>query len=182
MRDDGADCPNTLPVVAGVPIDLFQSMQGKFFVGSAENLCFGKGTGAWAGLYNPPDSGVDLYLWTFGISGVENSAYRIQIWFGALFPGEPRDSNLVSPADTSFAVLPTPKVKLKYAAQTTGSPSGGIKAFVRRGQPGTAILSIEDGKFIFPPGCNVTIYLSNPEAPEIEAYGKISYQWWEEKI
>lgn len=54
-------------------------------------------------------------------------------------------------------------------------------AFVRRGQPGVAIYSVEDGKFICPPGGSFATFLSDPETPEVLASGKILYQWWEEK-
>ena len=36
-----------------VPIELYKSLQGKYFVGYANELTFGEGTSAWAGLYNP---------------------------------------------------------------------------------------------------------------------------------
>lgn len=171
-----------LPIVAGIPIDLYQSQQGKFFTGQADKIVFGRGTSAWAGLFNPGDSGVNLYVWAFGITDIVNTAYRIQIWFNARFPGEPRVSDLVSPTNTARKPLAVPKVKLKYANQVTGDPAGGVKAFVRRGQAGDTIYSLEDGKFIFPPGGSFVIFLSNPETPEITATGKISYQWWEIKI
>jgi hypothetical protein len=171
-----------LPIIAGIPIDLYQSEQGKFFTGEAEGLDFGQGTSAWAGLFNPPDSGVNLFVWAFGITDVVNTAYRIQIWFNAQFPGVPQLSNFVSPTNTVIRPLPVPKVKLEYATRVSGDPTGGVKAFVRRGEPGVTIFSIEDGKFIFPPGGSFVIFLSNPETPEIAASGKISYQWWEEQI
>jgi len=53
--------------------------------------------------------------------------------------------------------------------------------FVRRGEPGVTILSVEDGKFICPPGGSYAILLSNPETAEVEATGRISFQWWEEE-
>ncbi len=171
-----------LPVTAGIPIDLYESIQGRFFLGYADGLAFGKGTGAWAGLFNPPGSGVNLYVWAFGVANVARTAYRIQIWLNAVFPGEPRISDFVSPANTATTPRPAPKVELRYAARVDGTPAEGIKAFVRRGEPGATILSIEDGKFICPPGGSYAIFLSNPETPEVEAAGQISFQWWEEEI
>lgn len=171
-----------LPIIAGIPIDLCQSKQRKLFTGEAEGLNFGQGTGAWAVLFNPLDSGVNLYVWAFGVTDVVNTAYRIQIWFNTVFPGEPQLSNSVSATNTAITPIPVSKVKLQYATRVSGDPTGGVKAFVQRGEPGVAIFSIEDGKFIFPPGGSFVIFLSNPETPEIAASGKISYQWWEEQI
>ena len=180
--DTGQGCNPALPVAAGVPIDLYESIQGRFFLGYADGLAFGKGTNAWAGLFNPPDSGVNLFVWAFGVTNVARTAYRIQIWFNAIFPGESRPSDFVSPANTAVTPLPAPRVELRYAARIDGIPAGGVKAFVRRGEPGTTILSIEDGKFICPPGGSFAVLLSNPETPELEAAGQISFQWWEEEF
>ena len=59
---------------------------------------------------------------------------------------------------------------------------GGIKAFVRRGEPQSTIVAEEDGKFIFPPGRSLTVFLSNPETPEEKAAGRIAFGWWEEPL
>lgn len=171
-----------LPQVAEVPIDLYESLKGRFFVGYADDLRFGRGTSAWAGLINPPDSGVNLFVWAFGITDVTNTAYRIQIWLNAAFGGVPRISRFVSAANTAIAPRPVPRVELQYASRVETPPSGGVKAFVRRGQPNTTIFSIEDGKLICPPGGSFVIDLSNPETPDIESSGKILYQWWEETV
>ena len=61
-------------------------------------------------------------------------------------------------------------------------PIGGIKAFVRRGEPGTTLVDTENGKLIFPPGGSFLVYLSLTENPEIPASGRIAFGWWEEKI
>ena len=72
-----------LPEIAGIPIDLYRSMQGRFFAGLAEDLQFGNGTGAWASLTNPVDSGVNLFVWAWAITDVLDTAYRVQIWMNA---------------------------------------------------------------------------------------------------
>lgn len=89
---------------AGVPIDLAQSERGNFFIGYTANLGFGKETGAWAGLVNPPDSGVNLFVYAFSITGIVNTAYRVQIWFNARFPGEPQNSDNIAPANTAITL------------------------------------------------------------------------------
>lgn len=180
MRSAKKDCMAYLPEVAGIPIDLYQSMQGHFFAGLAEHLEFGGGTSAWAGLFNPPGSGVDLYVWAFAITGVRNTAYRIQIWFNGAFPGTPQISANVSPTNTAIVPLPVPQVQLQYASGVEGSPTGGALAFVRRGQPETSIFSIEEGKFVFPPGGSFGIFLSDPETPDIMSSGNLYFEWWEE--
>jgi len=170
-----------LPEIAGIPIDLYRSMQGRFFAGLAEDLQFGNGTSAWASLTNPMDSGVNLFVWAWAITDVLDTAYRVQIWMNAMMPGIPRISLNVAPTNTAYMPLPVPRVRLEYASMAAGDPVGGVKAFVRRGQPGVSIYSVEDGKFICPPGGSFAIFLSDPETPQIRASGKIFYQWWEEE-
>lgn len=173
---------DSLSVIAGIPVDLYKSIQGKLFTGYIDELRFGKGTDAWAGIFNPPDSGVDIFIWTFRIVDVLQSSYRIQIWFNARYPGVPEISPFVSPTNIAITPLPVPRSQIRYANQAKGSPVGGVKAFVRRGEPNVNIFSVEEGKFIMPPGGNFTIVLSNPETPDVEATGKIFYMWWEEPI
>ncbi len=74
----------SLDYTVSVPINLAKSLEGKYFVGYADNLTFGEGT-----------------------------------------------------ANQALCPLPKPKIKLQYANNVTGEPIGGIKAFVRRGQPET---------------------------------------------
>lgn len=165
-----------------IPMELYKSMQGEYFVGYDDNLTFGNGTSAWGWLYNPPDSGVNLYVNVWTVSDISVSTFRAQIWFNATPPGIPVDSYNVTPSNTSINPQPIPKIKLQSASGVVGDPVGGIKAFVRRGQPETTMVAEENGKFIFPPGGSFLIFLSNPESPDIRAEGRIAFGWWEEKI
>jgi hypothetical protein len=54
-----------LKKVVSIPITLFESSQGEYFVGQSELLVFGQGNNAWAGLINPPNSGVNLHVNVF---------------------------------------------------------------------------------------------------------------------
>lgn len=172
----------TLEYTVSIPINLAKSLEGKYYVGYAENLNFGMGTSAWARLYNPINSGVNLHVTVWTVSDVSESPFRAQIWFNTTPPGTPLDSPLVTPANLAFYPPPIPKVKLQYASNVTGDPVGGIKAFARRGQPETTLVDDEQGKFIFPPSGSFLIFLSNPETPELAASGKVGFGWWEEPI
>lgn len=164
-----------------IPQELYQSLKGKYFVGYADELAFGRGTNAWARLYNPPDSGVNLHVNVWTVSDVVDSTFRAQFWFNADPPGIPVNSDLVTPSNTAITPLPRPKIKLQYADNVIGEPEGGIKAFVRRAQPETTLVDTENGKFIFPPGGSFLVFLSNPESPRTATSGRIAFGWWEEK-
>lgn len=86
------------------------------------------------------------------------------------------------PINLALCPLPSPRVKLQYATNVEGDPTGGIKAFVRRGQPESTLVDDEEGKFIFPPGGSFLIFLSNPEIPTSSASGRVAFGWWEEPI
>lgn len=176
--------PRTLniPQRVSIPMPLYKSMQGKYFAGYADHLDFtGTGLSAWGGLYNPLDSGVMLYVnvWTAtSLYGV----FRAEVWFNARMPGTPSVSDLVTTSNFSIYPQPRPMVQLLRATNVAGNPSGGIKAFVRRGQAQSTIVKEEEGKLIFPPGDSLAIFLSNPETPEAPASGRIAFGWWEEPI
>lgn len=172
----------TLEYTVSVPINLAKSLEGKYYVGYADNLAFGLGKSAWARLYNPVNSGVNLFVTVWTVSDVSESPFRAQIWFNAEPPGTPIDSSLVTPANLAYYPLPTPKIKLQYANNVSGEPVGGVKAFVRRGQPETTLVDDEQGKFIFPPSGSFMIFLSNPETPDLSASGRVAFGWWEEPI
>jgi len=95
-----------LPKTVNVPIELYKSLRGEYFIGYADNLFFGNGTSAWARLYNAPDSGVNLHINVWTVTDVSDSPFRAQIWFNSVPPGVPIDSQFVTPANT--AIQPTP--------------------------------------------------------------------------
>jgi len=164
-----------------IPINLAKSNEGKYFVGYADYLPFGEGTNAWARLYNPPDSGVNLHVAVWSVSDVSQTSFTAQFWFNSTPPGFVEESEFVTPANT-LSPLPTPKIKLQYAVSTKGFPTGGVKAFIRRGQPGTTLVDDEQGKFVFPPGGSFLIFLFNPQMPSLFVSGSIAFGWWEEPI
>nr|WP_300095394.1 DUF6143 family protein [Sedimentibacter sp.] len=172
--------PDKMNYAIDVPINLAKSLEGKYFIGFADYLSFGEGTNTWARLYNPPDSGVNLHVTVWTVSDVSQSSYTAQIWFNGTPPGFIEDSRQVTPANTALIPLPVPKVKLQYTNSTKGIPTGGVLAFLRRGQPGTTLVDDEQGKFIFPPGGSFMIFLSNPQTPTRFASASIAFGWWEE--
>ncbi len=171
-----------LPKEVDVPIELYKSLRGQYFIGYADNLTFGNGTSAWARLYNPCRSKIDLFVNVWTVTDVSEAPYRVQFWFNADPPGEPTDSTLVTPSNTAICPLPQPRVKLQYASNVVGEPEGGIKAFVRRAQPETTLVESENGKLIFPPGGSLLVFLSTPETPTTAASGRVAFGWWEEAI
>lgn len=171
--------PNQVAIMAN---SLYHSLQGQYFVGYADDMFFESDKNAWAALVNPINSGVNLFVNVWTVSDLYEPPIRLQIWFNSKLPGEPIESRLVTPSNTTIYPLPKPRVKLKQTSNVYGNPIGGIKAFVRRTLPGETIVSEEEGKFIIPPGGNFAIFLSNQKNVNITASVRVAYGWWEEKI
>lgn len=174
--------PHQISQAAGMPYALYLSLQGKYFLGSTKELLFGNGESAWAGLFNPINSHVNLFVYFWQAVNTGPSPIRVQVWFNSNPPGKPARTAAVTPGNTALCPPPKTKIQMLEAAPVAGEPENGIKAFVRRAQSGTAAGDVESGKFIFPPGGSFVLFLSNPESPAQLAKASVSLAWWEEKI
>ncbi len=183
-RNSGQFCepPYDLTKCVNVPIELYESLKGDYFIGYADNLSLGNGTSAWARLYNPRQSGVNLHVNVWTVTDISNSPFRAQFWFNSNPPGTPSESTLVTPSNTAIRPAPKNSVKLQLASNVSGEPVGGVKAFVRRGEAGTTVVDTENGKLIFPPGGSFLVFVSIEENQHILASARIAFGWWEEKI
>ncbi|WP_394237030.1 DUF6143 family protein [Niallia oryzisoli] len=164
-----------------IPNPLYQSVQGRYFVGQTEHICFGKGKNGWGGLVNKYKSDVDLFVNAFTITNHSDQPFEAEIWFNPIPPGKPIISRNVTPANTALSPLPKPKVKIAYSECVEGLPRKGVMAFRRIVPPQSTLTSDEDGKFIFPPGGSFIIYLLSPTNEIIQA--EVAFGWFEkEKI
>lgn len=174
--------PNPITQVAGMPYALYLSLQGKYFLGASDELEFGNGESAWAGLFNPNNSGVNLHVYSWQVANTGQSPIRAQIWFNSHPSGNPTRVTTITPGNTTICPPPKPRIRFFEATDVTNEPVGGVKAFVRRVLPDVTVGDEEVGKFIFPPGGSFLIFLSNPETPSEPAAATVGYSWWEEKI
>lgn len=168
-----------LEKTVNIPISLFESIKGRYFVGQTELLNFGNGTNAVGRLYNPHCSQVNLFVNVITISNLSPTDFLAQIWFNAKLPGKGTVSKLVTPSNTAICHSPKPETILQFAEGFTGTPSGGVNPFDRVIPPLTTVVDEEDGKFIFPPGGSLAIFLVGGSTP---LQGRVAFGWWEEKI
>lgn len=169
------------PQTAAMANSLYHSLQGQYFVGYADNMFFEKGNNVWAALCNPKKSGVNLFVNVWTVTSLRQPI-RMQIWMNAKLPGQPIPSTLVTSSNTAISPLPQPEVKLMQVSNVSGTPTDGIKAFVRRAPGGETVVAEEDGKFIIPPGGNFVVFLSQDEDTADYASVRVAYGWWEEPI
>ena len=69
------DIYNPLLKNVNIPIELYESIIGQYFIGYADNLVFGEATSAWARLYNPINSGVILHVNVWTVTGVSDFTF-----------------------------------------------------------------------------------------------------------
>ncbi|WP_447402358.1 DUF6143 family protein [Lysinibacillus sp. fkY74-1] len=163
-----------------IPNPLYQSLQGRYFVGQTEAICFGQGKNAWGSLSNPHHSNVDLFVNAFTITNHSNQPFVAEIWFKAIPPGNPMVSKNVTPSNTAISPLPKPEVNIKFAELVNGLPKNGINAFKRIVPPQSTLVSDEDGKYIFPSGESFVIFLVAPDNEYIEA--EVAFGWFEKTV
>jgi hypothetical protein len=164
-----------------IPVELYKSTIGSYFIGYADDLSIRKGTSAWARLYNPTDSGVNLHVNVWTVTSISSVPFRAQFWFNARPPGTPQQLAAVTATNTAIRPRPRPRIILQQASDVVGDPTGGVKAFVRRGQPEETLVEVENGKLIFPPGGSFLVLISFAENPEASGSGRIAFGWWEDK-
>lgn len=174
-------CSNCVPQFnksVNIPIELYESLKGDYFIGYADNLSLGKGKSAWARLYNPCNSGVNLFVnvWT----ATSDAPFQGEFWFNTNQPCRYTESNLITPSNSVTCPPPYPRVRLQSASNVWKEPEGGVKAFIRNGEPGTTLVETENGKLIFPPGGSFLVYITLTE--NVYASGRIAFGWWEQKI
>jgi hypothetical protein len=168
------------PQVSTMANSLYHSLKGQYFTGYADNMYFARDKNAWAGLFNPVNSGGNLFINVWTVTDLEEIPLRMQIWINATIPGDYTVSDLITPANTAMSPVPQSIIELRQAENAEGTPLGGYKAFVRRTQSGETVVSEEEGKFIIPPGGNFSIFLSNTEGPDKPARVRVAFGWWHE--
>lgn len=120
----------SLPAEVVLPVSLYQSLQGKYFVGYADNLTAAPEVNARSGLFNPEGSGALLFANVITVTNVQGEPFAAEIWFNARFPGNPTSSDLVTPANTAIIPPPAPKVEIPLASDVPiVPPSGGTLVY-----------------------------------------------------
>jgi hypothetical protein len=165
------------PEVVSIPVSLFKSMYGKYFVGQTETLWVGNGSNAWAGLVNPCNSDVNLYVNVFTISNFSDDYLTAEIWLNTNFPKKSSVSNKISPTNTTLKPLPKNKVDIRFLKSTTIVPESGVNVYERIVPPNTTLVGEEDGKFIESPGGNYVLVIKSSSSKLDKVI--VAFGWWE---
>ncbi|MBU2704217.1 hypothetical protein Ga0466249_005374, partial [Sporomusaceae bacterium BoRhaA] len=88
--------------VVSIPKSLYESMQGRYFLGQTDVVSFVDGRNAWGGLLNPIDSQVKLFVNVFTITNISGTDFLAEIWVNSQMPGTETASNLVTPSNMTL--------------------------------------------------------------------------------
>ncbi len=166
--------------VVSIPVSLFKSMQGKYFVGQTEVLRVGNGSNAWAGLINPDNSSVNLYTNVFTISNFSDDYLTAEIWLNTNFPRKASVAHKISSTNTALKPLPKNKVDIRFVESTTIAPEDGVNVYERIVPPKTTLVGEEDGKFIEPRGGNYVVFIKSSSSKLDKVI--VAFGWWEKSI
>lgn len=161
-----------------IPISLYESIEGKYFVGQTKMLSLGDETFAWGGLINPANSKTKLYVNVFTITNYNDNDIFAQVWTNSAPPGDYNISNKVSTTNTTLYPVPTPKAKLAYSTEILDTPKEGTNIFDRIISPRTTVVAEEDGKYIVVPGSSFILFL---KSLSFDTQARIALEWWEER-
>jgi hypothetical protein len=173
---------NTIPQAADMPYALYQSLQGKYFVGFAADVKFDDNKYGWAGLVNPSHSCVNLHVYVWTVTNFGLYPLTAQIWFNAQIPEDTTLSDFITPANTAIYPLPRPRVKILQANYVGNTPPYGDKILERQVQSEVTIVGEENGCFIFPPGGSFSVLLTNTEVLNKSGIANVAFGWYEEAI
>ncbi len=177
-----SDRNRNVPIeVVDITTPALNSMLGRYFIGQTELLNFGNHRNAWGGIFNPTNSGVNLYFDIFTITNFSTQSFVGEIWLNAKSPRNAKPSSTVTPSNQ--AIFPPPKPKaIMLNADNLGEPLlRGVNIFGRIVSPNSTLVSdSHKGSMIIPPGGTFSIFLQSQDLQNVQ--GTIVLTWWEEKI
>ncbi len=159
---------------------VYHSFLGEYFIGQTDMISYGGNLQAWEGLFNPPDSGVNMFLNAYTISNYSNQPITVEGWLGVVLPGRATISNHVAAGNQSITPPIKPRVMIKSGNYLTGTPINGTYTFVRRVESSITLTKHDfQGMYIIPPGSSFALIFLSPGEVDIKV--KVAFGWWEEQ-
>ena len=162
--------------VVNLPYRVNKALEGKYFIGHTPALILFRDSNMWAGLINPQNSGVDLFLNTFTVSNYTDTPFQTQIWL-VNAPGRGILSSDVSASNRAIFPPHKPKVRLEYGDNAC-FPDG-VSLFTRMAEANSTVVGNYYGKIVVPPGEAVVALLCSPGYRRVCA--EVAFGWWEDR-
>jgi hypothetical protein len=153
-----------------------QAFLGRYFMGHTPQLILPPCGSVWAALYNPPASGVNVFVNTFTVSNFSTTPFRAQLWLNAMAGGG-EVSPFACPTNTAFVPLTWPMALIDYGQ---GALQGGCSLFTRVAGAQSTEVGNYYGKIVVPPGGTFLAQLTSPSPSAIQT--EVAFGWWEEPV
>jgi len=148
-----------------------QAFLGRYFMGHTPQLTLAQCGSMWAALYNPPASGVNVYVNTFTVSNFSAAPFRAQVWLNAMAGG-----GVVSPfvcaANTTVMPQTWPRAVIDYGQSAL---QGGCSLFTRVAGAYSTEVGNYYGKIAIPPGGTFLVQLISPSTGTV--YAEVAFGW-----
>lgn len=175
------DNEKQLQEVNVLPENVYHSYLGEYFLGQTDIISFGGGYNAWGALVNPPDSKVNMFLNAYTITNFTNGPLTAEGWLSAMLPGKRKKSPYFAAGNQTIIPPPQPKVEIQNSSFAPGNPRGGTYTFVRRVEPNETLTKHDfQGMYIIPPGSSFSLFFLSPG--NWQAYARVAFGWWEERV
>jgi hypothetical protein len=162
--------------VVSLEYRVHQAFLGRYFMGHTPQLTLPPCGSVWAALYNPPASGMNIFVNTFTVSNFSATPFRAHLWLNAMAGGGV-GSPFVCAANTTIVPQTWPRAVIDYGQS---APQGGCSLFTRVAGAHSTEVGNYYGKIVIPPGGTFLVQLLSPSTGTVSA--EVAFGWWEEPV
>ena len=160
---------------------VYHSYLGQYFLGQTEIISYAGELQAWGGLFNPPNSMVNMFLNAYTITNYSDQPITAEGWLSSGFTGKTVTSLHYAAGNQALHSPTQPKVLIQSANYVSDTPIGGTYTFTRRVEAGLTLTKHDfQGMYIIPPGSSFALFFLPPGQKRVDI--KIAFGWWEERV
>lgn len=167
-----------LPIEVSLEYPLYESTQGKYFIGQTPILTSSTKK-VLVALKNPINSNRKIYLNAITITNISSLNLSSEFYLRSSF-NDGLTSKLVSCTNTAIFPEPIPKGKIKYINNATKPPIDGVSIFSRIVSPYSTLV-IDGGQIILGPGESIVVYIGGFLSSSFDGI-RIAFGWYEKEF
>lgn len=160
---------------------VYHSYMGKYFFGQTEMISYGGNLQAWGGLFNPPNSNVNIFLNAYTISNFSDQPITAEGWLSSKLTGNVETSYHYAAGNQAIFPPPCSKVLIRSASYVLDARLSGTYTFTRRIEANITLTKHDfQGMYIIPPNSSFVLFFLPPGNELVNV--RIAFGWWEEDI
>lgn len=172
----------TIKTELPIPYPLYQSEQGRYFIGQTPQLNANSST-ALIALVNPRCSYVNLYINAITVTNLLQDNFSAEFY---IHSNQTLNTTSYLISCTNLSIVPTPHNKgiIQYQSGYDLQIYNGVPIFTRI-IPQTSTLVIDGGQIIIPPGQSLLVLLNDISPVSSSLNNKsfiVAFGWWEEQV